>query len=296
MVLQVCLLLALTQSPETRQPIAVVASSKRPGAETVAPQIVARLREIFQRERIAGVVSEALTQSTLKAAGIKDPKLCQGSAACLSKASILLGPKAVVVGVDVGKVGKTLAIHLEAVAGDLEKPLASLDVSSSTAEWEEGLAVPFVTFVREVKAGLAVKTEAVAVVTPPLKPVATPPLPTDVPRVAVLEPQPVQETALAVERETNGKPIRIAPWLAVGGAVAAAGATGTFFVLGMQDKQKYDASLVSLADGTMGSTYSREELNALEGSNRLKIGLGVGSAVATAALSTLAVYLFTHAE
>src|SRR3990167_1722689 len=144
--------LALGQSADVRAPVAVVMTSKRPGAETVAPKIAQRVFDSFKREGVGGLLDDAATAKELRAAGFSDPKSCQGTRACLSKLAILIGPRAVVVGIDVGKVGKTLAIHLEAVSADKETSLATLDVSSSLSGWSDAMSAPIVVFVRDVKA------------------------------------------------------------------------------------------------------------------------------------------------
>jgi hypothetical protein len=282
MFLETLVALSLSQNVEVRKPVVVTASSKRPGTDAVAAQIVSRIRETLIREGVGDVLTEDAGLATLKSAGVKDSKTCQGSSACLNKLAILVGPKAVVVGIDVGKVGKTLAVHIESTAADSEKALASLDVSASADDWNETLAVAFVTFVRQVKSALMVKSAPRIDV-----PVET----VMVPKVKTADP-----AIVAVQAAVEQKPFRVAPWLAVGGAVLAAAGTATFSVLASSDAQTFKNSLVQLPDGSLGSQLSRPDAEALSAAANTKAGVAIGSGIATAGLGALAVYLFSQSE
>lgn len=153
--------LALAQTAEVRSPVAVVLASQRPGAETVAPQIVQWVLESFRREGVSGLLDDAATKRELAMLGSSaELRSCEGLRTCLSKLGFLLGPKAVVVGVDVGRFGKTLAIHLEAIAADSGDRLGTLHVSSLVSDWNEAMTASMGPFVRDVKASLAVAKEA----------------------------------------------------------------------------------------------------------------------------------------
>lgn len=285
--------LALAQSGgEVRAPVAVVLTSKRPGAEAVAPKIAARVFEVLKKEQVGGLLTTAQSAKELKANGFSDPRTCQGTRGCLTKLAILLGAHAVVIGVDVGKVGKTLAIHLEAIAADQEQPLASLDVSSSLDGWSDAMSAPIVVFVRDVKSGLSMQRE-----TPPLppptvlkKPVDAPKA-ADAPKKAELTPAPKEEPLEVRAKAPAGKS-RTAAWVLAGSAAAAAGGAVVFGALGASDKAKYQSSLVTLPDGSMGSTLPESEAKALAAGANTKIGLAIGSAVLSAALGGTATWLF----
>jgi hypothetical protein len=291
MMLSLVLAASLAQAPEVRTPVGVALTSKRPGAEAVAGKIAARVFDVLTREGVAGLLTTDATAKELTASGFSDPRSCQGTRACLTKLAILLGPRAVVVGVDVGKVGKTLAIHLEAVAADQEKPLARLDVSSSFDGWGDAMSVPIVVFARDVKAGVQIARDVPA---PPPPAVA---LADDAPRARELTPAPVVPAvteALPAARTSSG---RVLPWVLTGAAVVAAGSAATFGVLASIDKARYDAALVQIPrpDGTFaqGSTLPENEAKALATGNQTKLGLALGSAVLSAALGATAAYLFT---
>ncbi len=280
---------ALAQAGDTRAPVAVVLTSKRPGAEAVAPKIAQRVLDSFKREGVTALLDDAATTKELRAAGFSDPKSCQGTRACLSKLAILLGPRAVVVGVDVGKVGKTLAIHLEAVAADKDTSLGTLDVSSSLSGWSDAMSAPIVVFVRDVKAGLEVGKKS-AKEAPP----STPPLEaaqTDAPKKTDLTPVArVDESPNLVSTEP-GKPPRVAAWVLAGGAAVAAGAAIGLGVMAGNAKSQYDASLVPVGDG-MGTTLSEPRAKQVADEANVGASLAIASGVISAGLVAAATYLF----
>ncbi|MEW5741255.1 MAG: hypothetical protein AB1938_20200 [Myxococcota bacterium] len=296
--LSLAVALALAQSGgDVRAPVAVVLTSKRPGAEAVSQKIAGRVFDVLKKEQVGGLMNSAQSAKELKAAGYSDPRTCQGTRSCLTKLAILLGAHAVVIGVDVGKVGKTLAIHLEAIAADQEQPLASLDVSSSLDGWSDAMSAPIVVFVRDVKSGLVLKRE-----TPPVPPPPPPPVvlkkpvedskpPSDAPKKAELTPAPKEEP-LEVRAVAPTAKSHTAAWVLAGSSAAAAGGAVVLGVLGGSDKAKYQASLVTLPDGSMGSMLPENEAKALAASANTKIGLAIGSAVLSAALGGTATWLF----
>lgn len=286
--LSLVLAVTLAQAADVRAPVGVVLTSKRPGAEAASVKIAGRVFDVLKKEGVGGLMNNAQTTKELKANGFSDPRTCQGTRSCLSKLAILLGAKAVVIGVDVGKVGKTLAIHLDAIAADQEKPLASLDVSSSFDGWSDAMSAPIVVFVRDVKAGLEIQRDEPP---PPPPPVVVAPKVDDTPKKTELTPAP-KEDPLVVAKPSSGGVPRAVPWALAGTAVAAAGGSVVLGILGAGDKAKFNASLVSLPDGTQGSTLPESEAKALASSANTKIGLAIGTAVLSAALGGAAAYFF----
>jgi hypothetical protein len=280
--------LALGQSAEVRTPVAVVLTSKRPGAEAVAPKIAQRVFDSFKREGVGGLLDDAAAVKEVRSAGFSDPKSCQGTRACLSKLAILLGPKAVVVGVDVGKVGKTLAIHLEAVAADRDESIATLDVSSSLNGWGDAMSAPIVVFVRDVKAGLELKKK----VDPPPPPPPLEVAKTDTPKRTDLEPKPKDAPAGGLVEKDGSKPPRVAAWAVAGGAVVAVGGAVAFGIMSSSAKSQYDAALVDLGDGTKGTRLPEDQARALASTANTNAGLAVGAGVVGAALTGVATWLF----
>lgn len=283
--------LALGQSAEVRTPVAVVMTSKRPGAEASAPKIAQRVFDSFKREGVSGLLDDAATSKELRSAGFSDPKSCQGTRACLSKLAILLGPKAVVVGIDVGKVGKTLAIHLEAVSADREESLATLDVSSSLSGWSDAMSAPIVVFVRDVKAGLELKKKKVVEEPPP-----TPPLEvarTDTPKKTELVPAPKDEGPVSgLVEQGDGKPPRVAAWVFAGSAAATAGVAVAFGVMSGSAKSQFDASLVDLGDGTRGTRLPEDQARALADQANTNAAVALTSGILSAGLTAAATIFF----
>ena len=285
--------LALGQSADVRAPVAVVMTSKRPGAEATAPKIAQRVFDLFKREGVAGLLDDAATAKELRAAGFSDPRSCQGTRACVSKLAILLGPRAVVVGIDVGKVGKTLAIHLEAVAADRNESLGTLDVSASLNEWSDAMSVPIVVFVRDVKAGLELKKKAVVVADPPPSP---PPLEVarnDAPKKTELVPAPKSEPSVSgLVEQQPGKPPRVAAWVLAGSAAATAGVAVAFGVMSGGAKAQFDASLIDLGDGTRGSRLPEDQARALANSANTNAAVALTSGILSAGLTAAAAVFF----
>lgn len=281
--------LALGQTSDLRGPVAVVITSKRPGAETTAPKIAQRVFDSFKREGVVNLLDDAATSKELRAAGFSDPRSCQGTRACLSKLAILLGPKAVVVGIDVGKVGKTLAIHLEAVSADREESLGTLDVSSSLSGWSDAMSAPIVVFVRDVKAELEIKKQA------PSDPPPTPPLEvarTDTPKKTELVPALKEERAVNVVEQADGKPPKVAAWVFAGGALATAGVAVAFGVMSGNAKSQFDASLVDLGGGARGSTLPEDQARALANTANTNAAVALTSGLVSAGLTAAATLFF----
>src|SRR5262245_34102401 len=92
-------------------PVAVVASSERPGAQELSRRSVERVRAALTREGLTGPLDDAETKRHGRAAGLSDPQRCEGGRSCLSRLAVVLGPGAVVVGVDVARVGKQVVLH-----------------------------------------------------------------------------------------------------------------------------------------------------------------------------------------
>jgi hypothetical protein len=277
--------LTLAQA-EVRTPVAVVITSKRPGAEAVSPKIAQRVLDSFKREGVAGLLDDAAAIKELRSAGFSDPKTCQGTRACLSKLAVLLGPKAVVVGVDVGKVGKTLAIHLEAVAADKDESLGSLDVSSSINGWSDAMSAPIVVFVRDVKAGLELKKP------PPPPPPPEEVVKNDTPKKTDLTPREPKEDRVGDVVKSAEKGPKVAAIVTTGGAVASAGVAVTFAIVSGSAKSQFDASLVDLPDGTKGSRLPEAQARQLAESANTGAAVAIGTGVLALGLGVVSAILF----
>ncbi len=79
--------LAQAPTPQTAGPIAVVVSSKRPGADAFAGNAAARVHAALLREGVpaGNALDDVATGLKVKAAGFSDARNCQGGASCLTK-------------------------------------------------------------------------------------------------------------------------------------------------------------------------------------------------------------------
>lgn len=146
--LSLILVLAVGQTAP-RGPVAVVIDSKRAGADAFSAKVATRIHSAIGNQGVDAPLDNDDAVKKLKAAGYSDPRNCQAGLACLGRLAKLLGPKGVVVGVDVAKIGKSLAVHLEAVSADGES-LAVVDLSGATDSWLTEMGTPIDTFAKQV--------------------------------------------------------------------------------------------------------------------------------------------------
>lgn len=285
------LLWCLAQAPSSQPavPIAVVVSSKRPGADTFSGNAAARVHAALLREGIpaADALDDVATGKKVKAAGFSDARNCQGGAKCLAKLALLLGPNAVVVGVDVGKIGGQLAIRLEAVSAKTGTSLFVTDVSSPVEGWGDKVAVPIALFARQLVEKVAVAAP-VAIVAPPVRapdPVVTP---KDAPLAAELTPppQPPAET----RRST---PAAIKWTLGIGG-VAAAGVSVGFLVVGLGTQSAFNGKPRTYpTNPATFHTYDEAQQLAAQSNSQLTISL-ISGVVGAVLLATAAFFFLSE--
>ncbi|MBX7101940.1 MAG: hypothetical protein K1X89_29760, partial [Myxococcaceae bacterium] len=176
----VLLSLSLAVAPAAGvDPVAVIVTSERMGAAEAADAVATQVHQALVREGWAQTLDVTASSERVKATGFADPRKCKGARSCVSKLAVLLGARAVVVSVDVGKLGGTLAIHLEAVAADDERSLEVTDVTAGTDLLAEKSALPVTLFARAVAAKLKARAA-----------VAHAPRPGDAPTVTTLTPGP----------------------------------------------------------------------------------------------------------
>lgn len=263
-------------------PLSVVATSKRPGAEAFGPKVAARVLELMKREQVSNTLDDGQTIKLLKAAEFPDPRACNGGRKCVKKLAVLLGPRAVVVSVDVAKLGKALSIHLEAIAADVAEPLAVADVTADSETWKEQSAVGIVTFTREMKSKLSEP--------PPVSPPLPPP---DPPRVTTLTPEPVSGAPVELQKAATPSAPSIGPWIAVGAGAAALATSAVFLGLGLSDKASYDArTSIDPVSGERAFQGLDVERVALRDAGNLKFTVALSSALLGAALGGLGAWLF----
>ena len=233
-------------------------------------------------EGLPQALEPAAAAARLKLANL-DPKACQGATPCLIKLAAALGPRAVVIGVDVGKIGKSLAVHLEAVAADSADTLGLTDFSASADKLEGEISPPIAAFLKEIAPhlGAAEKT-------------ASSPWADDAPKTVKLEPKPAEPAHVEVvarPEEPNRRPRRLLPWALAGGAVAALGVSGTFAILGSQDKAAFDASVVNGV-----STMPASEFQPIQNRGNDRFTVALTTAVVGVALGAASAALFSMGD
>ncbi|MCU0700707.1 MAG: hypothetical protein MUC96_29710 [Myxococcaceae bacterium] len=281
----------LSQTPELRSPVAVTLTSRRPNTDSFAPKVAARVVEVLKREGLGDVRDDGRSVKELKAAGFSDPRSCNGGQACSARLAVLIGPKAVLVGVDVGKVGKSLAIHLEAFAADLTEPIAVADLTAREDKWADQSLADITTFARQVKDKLAIAPPKVAVTPPP------PPPPLDKPRGDTpaktnLEPS-ASNTRTDLTETAEAAPSKVPAIVVASGAGAAVIVAGIFAGLAASDRATWDRNVTMQPDGSLGSTtLTQAEVAALGNGLNTKASVALGSGLLALALGGVATWLF----
>lgn len=145
------LIAAALLAQSSPRPVAVLASSKRPAVDQYVTVFTARAHAVLKREGVAPLIEEAAAWEQLKLAGVSDPRGCQGSRACVARMATILGPHTVVVGIDVGKAGQSLAVIMEAVAADTGLAIHTSEFEVPIAKYSDASALPVTLFARELK-------------------------------------------------------------------------------------------------------------------------------------------------
>jgi hypothetical protein len=268
--------------------VGVTISSKRPGTDEYPKKVADYVHALLKLEEMSAT-NDSDTRAALKKVQAADPRNCQGATLCLMKLAGMLGPEAVIIGVDVGKVQTQLALHLEAVSGNALESLAIADIVVESKNWSEQASSSLTEFVRQLKTKMRAKQN------PPSESVATDvpkeAKPRDIPTSVSLTPTSTGTDNELVTSGSSPSGSKVLPWALVGGAAVSAGAAVTFGILGGQDARKYNSALVNTDQG-QGTTLSKPEADALAASANTKIGLAIGTAVLSAGLGGLATYFF----
>ena len=278
--------LAQAPSPQAAAPIAVVVSSKRPGADTLSGAVAARVHAALIREGTAtgDALDDVATGKKVKAAGFSDARNCQGGTSCLTKLAVLLGPNAVVVGVDVGKIGSQLAIRLEAVSSKTGTSLFVTDVSAPVESWGDKVAVPIALFARQLVEKLATLAPPVAVVPPEPTPLKTIP---DAPLAAELTPPPQPPPA---EVTASHAPAAV-KWTLGIGAIAAGGVSVGFLAAGLGTRARFDGSR-TMVNGMPATFLTAAEADRLAASSNSQLTVSAITGAVAAVLLATALYFF----
>ena len=279
--LALVLAVAAAAAPPER-PVAVVATSKRPGADAYTQAMAERVHGALVREGVPGLLPLEEGARQLVAAGITDPRSCQAARACVGKLALILGRQGVVVSVDTARAGGALAVVLEAVSGDGARVLASSEATLPVGAVSDAAALPIVLFARTLKERLEAEAPKAPAPEPDQPKVA------DAPTRPRLEPPVEQVRPLAAPPPSPGR--RAAAWTLAGTAVLAAGAAVALGAVSASARWDYDRSLTTLPTGERASTLPRSQVETLAarangtfygalGAGGGAVALGVASAV-----------------
>jgi hypothetical protein len=256
------------------RPVAVVVSSKRSGAEAFSVKIAQRVFSALGKAGIPDVQDEPRTSKQLKDAGLADSRNCQGGKSCLTKLAIALGSKAVVVSVDVGKVARQLAVHLEALSAEGGLPLAEADFTAQTDNLNDLSGPPIAAFARELAAKMKAETDA--------------------PVLAKLDPVDLSATEpAAVSVATQQQPLPVVSIAFGAGALASMGAAVAFGLLGLDDKNSFTQARYDI-DGVVASHLSQSEMDALASRGNMRLTLSLTTAVIGVCLAAASTYFLVR--
>lgn len=277
----------LAQAPSPQ--VAVVVSSKRPGADAFATTAANRVHAALLREGLppGDAFDDAATGKKVKAAGFSDARNCNGGATCLAKLALLLGPNAIIVGVDVGKIGGKLAFRFEAFSAQTAKSMLVSDVTIPVDNWGDKVAVPIALFARQL-------VEKVKALTPPPVEVVKPPPPVkelpDAPVAVELTPPPVPPPT--VEEAPKGKTPAAVKWTLGVGAVAAAGVAVGCLAVGLGNKGALASNATTTPDGQPATKYTAAQAAQLANGANTQFSISLAGAIVAALLTAAATYFF----
>ncbi len=283
LVLLWCLAQAPTQPPA---PVAVVVSSKRPGADPFSANAATRVHAALLREgmKASDLLDDVATGKKVKAAGFSDARKCQGGASCLLKLALLLGPNAVVVGVDVGKIGSNIAIRLEAVSSHTGKSLLLTDLTAPVDGWGDKAAVPIALFARQLIEKLNTLQPPSPVVIVP-----QPAVPTDAPVVVALTPPP---TPPQIDAKRSSRTPKFLKWTLGIGGVAAGGVSVGFLVSALNNRAKFNGGRTTTEAGEPATTLTLAEARTYANASNSQFTVSLITAITSAVLLATATYLF----
>jgi hypothetical protein len=238
--------------------VAVVASSNRPGAEAYSARALKMVEQALLAREGISLVSLTGGQS------------CEGRAPCLGQLARSQASDTVVVGVDVTKIQKSLAIHADAVnaSGDV---LATLDLALPIDGWLRGLAGPLETF-----------TDVLAKQLMPA-------------RMSEPEAHAPPESPLSEPAPPAAAPGRMPVAVPVGATVGGLALLGTSIAFALSSQSlvaRYNAALETSSDGAHGTSLSLLDVQKLQAGANTRATVALALGVAAGALVLAAVLLF----
>jgi hypothetical protein len=254
------ILAAASSSPQ----LWVVSSSSHFGAES----FVNTTREAV----VQALLAHELTSIAPAADAAKLPGArCDAKVPCLQSLAEGLGPNAVVIGVDVTKVARSLAIHIDAVnaKGDV---LATLDSATPIDGWLRKLADPLEAFTSTLKLNVVWPAPGPAEPKPP-------------------EPAKTEPRVLVPPRPAPAPSPRVLPWVAAAAALGSGVGAVAFSAASNDAVARWNAALETQG-GATGTTLSLADTQKVIGAANSRANLALAFGLSTVVLAGLAVVLF----
>jgi hypothetical protein len=262
------LLLSLALSAGSTAPVSVVVDSHRPGAESAADELVSLL---YLALVDAGVPRDELlledrAESRTGTGGFARARQCEGRVLCLRSLAQLLGERAIVVGVDVGRVSDQLVGRVVAVRA-VGEPVAELELSADFATWSASCNRALPAFARTLSA----QREGAAVVN-------------------ALAPAPAPEGVPVTVSAEPARPFAW-KWPVAGAAALSFISAGVLLGAGLSGKAQYDRSLLYV-DGLAASSLTAAQAHDLAARVNTELSVSLVAALVGAVLSGVAAWLF----
>ena len=261
-------------------PVGVALSSNRPDADAQAAQALARVEQALTNARVPGLLTSAETKKRL--AG--DSKNCAGGRKCLTELALQLDARAVLIGVDVARVADDVVVHLEAVTAGAQRPLVVKDVTVRLKNFPDGASGAISALARELKRKLGPAEVGKASDAPVAEPEVT------APNLAANE-GPLG-SRWGPEKGIRGT--TVAGVMTSGAAVVAAAMAVAFSVLAANDKAQWDQSRYIAPDGSVGTTLSAADADALVNQGNARFTVALSTGIGAAALAITSVILLTR--
>ena len=261
----------LTQAPATPAPQLAVVVTQRSGMGPERAEVIAeRIAEVLIARGVDVSGGPKASAQALAAAGTKNPAECQGKRPCVSGLGRLLKVWGVL-GVELGDLDGTLAVHLELVDSDKGERHAQLDLVMPTKKAEAEIAaqvMPLVVPVKEVLTAAAPPAAA-----PKLEPASAPP---SAPEAVAAQ----ADGAPALEEKAAGSPVPMV--LAFVGGAGAAAASVAFLLLAGQARSELDMA---------GFSITRAQAQSIAGRANNDYTFSLGFAIGAAALVVVGLVL-----
>ena len=295
------LLAALSGAASTSPSLAVVVVRRAALAKGAAADIATEVTAALQAAGVVVDTPPAAVAQKLKAAGLPESESCDGAKMCVMGMGGKLGVQ-VLVAIEVGALGKSVAIHLEALTIPDGKRLAQHDVLAQQDNLKKLAGVD--GFAGRLQAALSSSTSASAEPKPKPKPkdaasdkpkLVDPPPPLLTVRDATAHPTDAHSApAAAVAKPVATEKGHTASFVLGGTAVAAGIAAAILGGFAYDQNDKLAIALKNNKDPTIPNLYHMDGKTAyaMQNDRNLKFGASMGCLVALAGFGVVAVVVW----